>query len=98
MRNTTMNRTAARPPLAHPHRTPMEPLERRQLLSATASATLWTIKGDLNKQNLNDVITVEASPDDPSTLQAIVNGSVVSTHAVAGLKEIDVYGGKGSDQ
>src|SRR5256885_1598927 len=53
----------------------LEPLEKRTLLSTPGQ--VWQIRGDVDPNNLNDVIVVQPSSSDASVLEATVNGNVV---------------------
>lgn len=72
----------------------IEPLEARALPSGNA---VWTILGDRQPGNPDDVIVVERDAEDPGVLRAVVNGEVVSRRPAAGLSEICVYAGDGDD-
>ena len=73
-----------------------EPLERRLLLSdgtALSNPALWQVAG----RSRADEIIIEQAPGDAGMLRASVNGAVVGTRPVAGLRRIEVVGGPGND-
>jgi uncharacterized secreted protein with C-terminal beta-propeller domain len=69
-------------------------LESRLHLSA---GNVWVIKGDLIAKSPSEAIVVSVDPHDPSTLRATINGAVVASRAVAGLKQIQIGAGRGAD-
>src|SRR5688500_19417728 len=74
-----------------------EPLESRRLMSAgLGSGGVWKIRGDAARDR-DDVILVEASPDDASLVRATVNGVVVATHPARDVSRIEVRAGRGND-
>jgi uncharacterized secreted protein with C-terminal beta-propeller domain len=79
----------------------VEQLEERIVLSSTSggdAAGIWVITGDASRRRPNDVIIVGLAPGDgPAMVRATVNGLVVGTRALAGLGEIEVGAGRGSD-
>lgn len=75
-----------------------EPLEERRLMSATLWHGLWSIRGDVDRANPNDVIVIEHSLTDPTMLQATINGQVVDTRAESKVRIIRVSAGRGDDQ
>jgi uncharacterized secreted protein with C-terminal beta-propeller domain len=70
-----------------------EPLERRQLLAvATNTVDTWTITGS----DAGERITIDLRASD-QRLRAIVDGQVVATRKLAGLRLIEVLGNGGND-
>jgi uncharacterized secreted protein with C-terminal beta-propeller domain len=91
--NTSAVRAAIRPVIQH--------LEARQLLSAGGAGgnawETWVIRGDASRRHPNDVIVVDVDPADAGVARASVNGRVVATHALAGLKTVEIGAGRGDD-
>jgi hypothetical protein len=78
----------------------VEQLEQRIVLSAAAGGDpgIWVITGDASRRRPNDVIVVGLAPGDgPAMVRASVNGGVVGIRALAGLRQIQVGAGRGSD-
>ena len=75
----------------------MEALEPRLLMSAAMHHGRWLITGDLDPSNADDHITIQISPDDPQQLVATINGNVVDTRPIAGMRSIHIRGGRGND-
>ncbi|MDD4891954.1 MAG: beta-propeller domain-containing protein, partial [Phycisphaerae bacterium] len=69
----------------------LDPLEPRCLLSGS----VWTIRGDLDKANPNDTITIRTDAD--GDIVATLNGEVIGTRAEGALRLIRVLAGKGND-
>ena len=72
----------------------VQSLEARLQLS---TPDVWVIKGDTGARSFADAISVRADPHNSSMLQAHVNGEVVASRAVSGLKQISIGAGRGSD-
>ena len=88
------NRTRLhRPPTGCERRLHIERLEERRLLSGS----VWTILGDTNRLNYDDVIVVQNNADNPTLLEAVVNDEVVATRGVADIRSIRVKAGRGDD-
>jgi len=76
----------------------LEPLEPRMLLSGFSFAHgVWTIYGDQNRADLNDVIRIAADPADATVLQATVNGQVVDSRMAGQVSLLRVFAGAGDD-
>jgi uncharacterized secreted protein with C-terminal beta-propeller domain len=58
---------------------------------------VWNITGDHRPKDFNDTIVVDRDPAHANVLRAVVNGTVASTHSIAGLAAVNVYGGNGDD-
>lgn len=71
----------------------LESLERRRLLSSS----VWEIRGDGLGQK-SDVIRVDRSPTDSSSVRATVNGVVIETRPLSKVKTIRVLAGLGDDE
>ncbi|HZZ41768.1 MAG TPA: hypothetical protein VFE58_02425, partial [Tepidisphaeraceae bacterium] len=71
----------------------LEELEGRRLYSTG----MWEIHGDLRPKNKSDVIDVSLSPNDPTIVQATVNGTMIGTRLLANLGTIRVLAGAGND-
>jgi len=71
----------------------LEYLEQRRLLSGS----VWAIAGDTNPQDYDDEIVVRNSAADENILEAEVNGELVATRGLAGLKGIRIKCGRGDD-
>src|SRR5262245_24916259 len=69
-------------------------LESRTLPS---TSPVWSILGDRDPGNLDDTIVVRQSRRDAGTLEAVVDGQVVSTHSVADLTQLRIIAGAGDD-
>jgi inhibitor of cysteine peptidase len=87
--NTSAVRAAVRPVI--------QQLEGRTLLSGNNAWETWVIRGDASRRHPNDLIIVDVDPADATRARARVNGQVVGTHALAGLKTIQVGAGRGDD-
>ena len=75
----------------------LESLEPRLLLDAALVHGLWRIWGRDNPADPADHIVLRHSPDDPAVLQALVNGEVIDSRAVADVRAIKVFAGLGDD-
>ncbi|MDB5324350.1 MAG: hypothetical protein JWN40_5981 [Phycisphaerales bacterium] len=75
----------------------IEQLEQRIVLSGSGGEEVWVITGDASSRRPNDVIVVGLAPGDAGMVRATINGSVVETRPLAGLAEIEVGAGRGSD-
>lgn len=71
-----------------------EELEHRTLPSGNP---VWTVVGDQQTGTLDDTIVIRRSAEDTRVLEAIVNGTVVSTHTLGDLDRIRIVGGAGDD-
>jgi len=75
-----------------------EPLEPRMVLSGNPLLSrTWTIVGDTEPSQPDDVIVVERDPDVGGQLRATVNGRVVSTRSEDGVRTIRIRAGRGND-
>src|SRR5688572_13858211 len=75
------------------HVSSFERLERRRLLAvATNTLDVWTITGS----DAGERITIDLRASD-QRLRAIVDGQVIATRLVKGLKLIEVLGNGGND-
>jgi uncharacterized secreted protein with C-terminal beta-propeller domain len=85
-----------------------EQLETRTLLSGTpgfgivgdpgsAPGPVWTVVGDQDPAQLDDTIVIRHSPQDAKLVEAVVNGTVVSSRRVAGLTLLRIRAGAGDD-
>lgn len=72
----------------------VEQLESRSLPSRTL---VWTVLGDRQPGNLDDMIVIERDQQQPQWLQAVVNGEVVSKQLAGNIAELRIYAGKGND-
>ena len=75
----------------------LEQLEQRRVLATTLQAGIWTIRGDRDAGQPDDVIVVDRNPLDAAQLRATVNGVVVGVRPEARVKVISVVGGRGDD-
>jgi uncharacterized secreted protein with C-terminal beta-propeller domain len=86
----------------------LEQLETRTLLSGIpglglvgvpgdAPGPVWTVRGDQDPTQLNDTIVIRYSPQDAGVVEAVVNGSVVSSRRAADLRLLRVRAGAGDD-
>jgi uncharacterized secreted protein with C-terminal beta-propeller domain len=73
----------------------IEKLESRRLLSAAVAA--WSVRGDADPNDPDDVIDVSVSDTDPTKLVATVNGEVVDTRDASKVQAISISGGNGDD-
>lgn len=81
-----------------PHRPfAVEQLEQRRVLATTLQAGIWTIRGDRDAGQPDDVIVVDRNPADAAQLRATVNGIVVGVRPEARVRLISVVGGRGDD-
>lgn len=75
-----------------------EPLEPRMVLSGNPLLSrTWTIVGDVEPSQPDDVIVIERDPDLSGQLRATVNGRVVSTRPEDGVRRIRIRAGRGHD-
>lgn len=73
----------------------LEWLEARRPLAADAG--VLTVMGDRDSGSFDDTIVVQPSSTDPSMLEVVVNGTIVTTRSTVGLRRIVIAGGRGDD-
>lgn len=72
----------------------VERLEARRLLAAPS---IWHITGDDNAPNAADAIIIEAVPEKPGRLRAILNGRKLGTRRAVTMLGIAIDAGDGND-
>lgn len=75
----------------------VEHLETRRVLASAIQAGTWTIRGDRDPLQPDDVIVVDRNPADAAQLRATVNGVLVGVRPEARVRMISVLGGRGDD-
>ncbi len=75
----------------------IESLEARVFLDASLTGGVWSIRGDADLSSPADEIVVRQNGDDPSQLEAVVNGDVIDIVSAADVRVIRVRAGKGDD-
>ena len=75
----------------------VEQLETRRVLASAIQAGMWTIRGDRDPLQSDDVIVVDRNPADAAQLRATVNGVLVGVRPEARVRMISVLGGRGDD-
>jgi uncharacterized secreted protein with C-terminal beta-propeller domain len=75
----------------------LEGLEGRQLMSMSVVSGSWTINGDENKGNLNDVISVTYNAK-TRRFDLTMNGAQVQSMPALRIRRIVINGGKGDDR
>ena len=76
----------------------LETLEERCLLSASrAGSSLWTVRGDINPNDLSDEILIDHDPVNPRFLRAVIDGNVVDRRAESRVRGIRILAGAGND-
>ncbi len=75
----------------------VEQLEGCVLLDAH-SAAIWHINGDRDGQATDDTIVVQVSPQNPTQIEAIINGQVFGTRPRARLGHVLIRGRGGNDR
>ncbi|MFO0875828.1 MAG: beta-propeller domain-containing protein [Gemmataceae bacterium] len=73
-----------------------ESLESRLTPSARAADAVWNVLGDQQGPH-NDSIVISRDLQQPTRLLATVNGTVVGSREIAGLRVVNVHGRQGND-
>lgn len=75
-----------------------ESLESRLLMDAVLHGSSWIIRGDGDWARPDDQITVQVDADDPTMLDAVVNGQIVGKALLSKVRAIGIHAGRGNDQ
>ena len=77
----------------------LECLENRLLLSVSLNkAGVWLIKGDMDKTDRDDSITLQNDPANAENIQVVINDEVVDTQSISDIKMVKIMAGRGNDE
>jgi len=96
-RQNNRSRQRVRQSRGHGVQPQIESLEPRFALAVGHGYGTWSITGDSNAADPDDIIIIDRNPSNAAQLRATVNGVVVGTRLESTVKTIRVIGGRGDD-
>jgi uncharacterized secreted protein with C-terminal beta-propeller domain len=96
-RQNNHSRRRVRQSRGHGVQPQIESLEPRFALAVAQGYGTWSISGDSNAADPDDIIIIDRNPSNASQLRATVNGIVVGTRLESTVKTIRIIGGRGDD-